>query len=137
MSKSTKFRVYEVVCRDKKIKDRYLGYTSMTKQVFIECQQGIVRDKETGRKVDLGDTKQPPSRLQEFVSEHGGWNNWNFRVFPRLWDSKHEANLVKEIILNKYPEKYTLNIYKTAKKRAPVQKTFDFDSDEESVATDD
>jgi len=85
----SKFRVYEVVCRDKSIQDRYIGYTSMTKQVF-----------------------------------------------PRLWDSASEANLIKEIIINKRPGKYTLNIYKTGKKRAAPTTMEGYDSDEESVATD-
>jgi len=133
MSESVKYRVYEVVCRDKSIKDRYLGYTSMTKRVFIECQQGIVRDKVTGKKVDLGDEKKA-SRLQQFVSEHGGWNNWNFRVFPRLFDTRHEADIVKELILGKHAAKYTLNIYKTGRKRAPPRVQVE-DWDEESVET--
>jgi len=134
---SVKYRVYEVVCKDRRIPDRYIGYTSMTKQVFIECSQGIVRDKMTGKKVDLGSTKQKPSTLQMFIDEHGGWSNWNFRVFKYLWDTRAEANLVKEVIMSKYPDKYTINIYKTDKKRAPPpKKTFDFDSDDESVDTD-
>ncbi len=171
----SKFRVYEVVCRDKSIQDRYIGYTSMTKQVrefwrwrqnraanvslqvFIDCQNGIIRD-ENGKRKDLGDKKQAPSRLQQFVMSHGGWSNWDFRVrgfwraalkapenepltshsqvFPRLWDSASEANLIKEIIINKRPGKYTLNIYKTGKKRAAPTTMEGYDSDEESVATD-
>lgn len=133
-----KYRVYEIVCRDKAIKDRYIGHTSMTKQVFIECQNGIVRDKVTGKKTDLGDKKQAPSRLQEFVMSHGGWGNWDFRVFPRLYESSHEAIFIKEWLIGKRPGVYTINIYKTGKKRAPRElKQYDFDSDEESVATDD
>ncbi len=126
---SSRYRVYEVVCRDKRIPDRYIGYTCMTKNVFIDCQKGIVRDKVTGKKRDLGDDKQPPSRLQAFVSDHGGWDNWNFRVFPHLWNTGMEANVIKGIIMDKFPDKYTLNIYKTGTMRAPI----DYDSCEESV----
>jgi hypothetical protein len=109
----------------------------MTKQVFIECSQGIIRDKDTSKKVNLGVNKQPPTRLQVFVDEHGGWSNWNFRVFKYLWDTQAEAGLVKDVLIAKYPDKYTLNIYKTDKKRvSSPQKTFDFDSDEESILTD-
>jgi hypothetical protein len=104
----------------------------MTKQVFIDCQNGIVRD-ENGKRKDLGDKKQAPSRLQTFVMDHGGWKNWDFRVFPRLWDTSTEANLIKEIIINKRPGKYTLNVYKTGKKRATPTRDWD---EEESVATD-
>jgi len=141
MSKPVKYRVYEVVCRDKNIKDRYIGYTSMPKKTFIECQQGIVRDKETGLKKDLGDKKQPPSRLQQFVSTHGDWDNWDFRVFGKLIETSYEANLRKEVIISRRPGVYTLNIYKTDKQRAaPVKKPppdIDLDfSDEESIATD-
>jgi len=109
----------------------------MTKQVFIECSQGIIRDKDTGKKVNLGDKKQPPSRLQVFVDEHGGWDIWDFRVFPTRWDTRHEAELRKELHIARHPDWYTINIYKTSNKRAPpTKKPPEFDSDEESILTD-
>ena len=130
---STKYRVYEVVCLDKRIKDRYIGYTSMTKTVFINCQNGIDKD---GKEIE---NKQPPSRLQAFVMDHGGWDNWDFRVIGKVRPTRQHAEVLKERILMKHSDRYTLNIYGTKRKRAPPTKRDDDsdDSDEESVATED
>ena len=126
-----KYRVYEVVCLDPRVPARYIGYTSMTKSVFIACQNGIVRDKLTGKKVTL-DCSQP-STLQKYIVAHGGWSNWDFRVFRRLYDSKYEANYHKERLIEMRPGVYSINIYKVGGKRAPP-KDVSID-DDESILT--
>ena len=132
-----KFRVYEVVCKDPAVSARYIGYTSMTKSVFLANQLGHLRDPVTGKKSEVDPA---PSTLQTYVCAHGGWSNWDFRVFRILHETRYEASFRKELIIARHPDVYSINIYKTGVKRAPRKPKLtepETDSDYESVYTED
>ena len=106
------FILYELICKDSRIKDKYLGYTSSSIEDFWLNQENRYRDKNTG---EIMASKQDQTPLQVFIQDTGGVDNWKFIQLDKF-DSRNMANVEKFRILQSTDE-YTINTYYTDKKR--------------------
>ena len=106
------FILYELICKDSRIKDKYLGYTSSSIEDFWLNQENRYRDKSTG---EIMASKQDLTPLQVFIQDTGGVDNWKFIQLDKF-DSRNMANVEKFRILQSTDE-YTINTYYTDKKR--------------------
>jgi len=59
--------VYEVVCRNANVPDRYIGYSTK----FEEMVNGVFAGEFSPQYMD-------------FVDEHGGLSNWTFRIIKEV-----------------------------------------------------
>jgi hypothetical protein len=108
------FTLYELVCKDSRIKDKYLGFTSSSIEDFWLNQQHKYRDKTTG---EIMSSKQDPTPLQAFIEDTGGVKNWEFVEIDRF-DSRARVTVEKfKILQSDIGSEYTINTYYTDKKR--------------------
>jgi len=110
----TNFTLYELVCKDSRIKDKYIGFTSSTEEEFWLNMDGRYYDKTTG---ELKDSVQPKTPIQLFIEDTGKADNWEFKVLG-TYTSRADVNKAKQNRIHKSDE-YTINIYHTGAVRQP------------------
>jgi predicted GIY-YIG superfamily endonuclease len=81
--------LYVISCKDGRIKDRYLGYTTN----WEKCVEYHSDDYDRGRNAN--------TKLYTFVREHGGWVNWDMTIIE-TYDSREEAEIAKMGLLESY-----------------------------------
>lgn len=90
--------IYELVCNDKIITDKYIGST----KIYNQCKWKHKNNYNNSKKYNL--------KLYKFIRNHGGWDNWEMNIINIYY------NIYKEDLYERkryYITKLngTLNIY--------------------------
>ena len=90
--------IYELVCKDKIITDKYIGST----KIYNQCKWKHKNNYNNSKKYNL--------KLYKFIRNHGGWDNWEMNIINIYY------NIYKEDLYDRktyYITKLnaTLNIY--------------------------
>ncbi len=86
--------IYKITCKDKSIKDVYVGYTTNFVQRKHAHKQSCINNKSAGY----------TCKLYEVIRANGGWNNWQMEII-NFFDCKdqYEARIKEQeycILLN-------------------------------------
>lgn len=82
-------QLYVISCKDSRLTERYLGYTTNWKK----CVEYHSDDHDYGKNAN--------TKLYTFVREHGGWDNWDMTIIG-TYDSREEAEIAKMGLLQAY-----------------------------------
>jgi hypothetical protein len=83
--------LYVISCRDSRITERYIGYTTNFESLREYYSDDY--DDEKGSK--------SRSKLYTFVREHGGWDNWDITILE-TYKNRAEAEMAKLGLLEQY-----------------------------------
>jgi predicted GIY-YIG superfamily endonuclease len=81
--------LYVISCKDARITERYLGYTTN----WEKCVEYHSEAYDHGR--------NSKTKLYTFVREHGGWDNWDMTILE-TFESREEAEIAKIGLLEQY-----------------------------------
>ena len=83
--------LYQLVCRDKSVQDKYIGYTTQYDDMIARWYDASV--------------KQPP--YMDFINDNGGIDQWDIEII-KIYNSREKAEIEKSLRLLSDPD-YTLN----------------------------
>ena len=109
---SSKCYIYELSCKDPRVSDRYLGYTTEYKQ----CMQ-------YHKEKSMDQYQIIKSRLYFEIHNHGGWSNWVSNVLEVVKGRKDAISRKMEILTEDEEDgtfAYTLNTHIKSLKPAYV-----------------
>ena len=87
--------IYELTCKKRKVKDKYLGYTTE----WAKCMEYHEEKSSDSKYIDK-------STLYFEIYATGGWDNWNAEIIEVVKGRKKALERKAEILQN---EEYTLN----------------------------
>ena len=82
--------LYVISCKNPKVKERYIGYTTD----WEKCLEYRSEAYDTG--------SNAKSMLYTFVREHGGWDNWDIIIIG-TYQTRDEALIAKLGLTEQYP----------------------------------
>ena len=92
-----KSAIYKIVCNDPDITDTYIGSTTNFRQ------------RKHLHKESCNNCRQKPTKLYEFINNHGGWDNWNMILVKEIsCVDRAELNLEERKYIDE--EKPSLNM---------------------------
>ena len=99
--------IYELSCKDPRVSDKYLGYTTEFSQCMIYHKE---KSEDQGHILRL--------TLYFEIHNHGGWNNWNSNVLEIVKGREKAIRRKMEILEEDDGLYYTLNTHMKSLKPA-------------------
>ena len=88
--------LYVISCKDSRVTERYLGYTTN----WEKCVEYRSEAYDHG--------SNAKSKLYTFIREHGSWSNWDMTIIG-TYDSREEAEIAKMGLLEEHDFDFDLN----------------------------